>query len=60
MYEDVHWFSDVILGAVLGTVIGSKIVSLHEKEEGLKRDFDMNIFPNISPNSYGVGLSLQF
>ena len=32
IYADKHWLSDTIFGAALGTVIGLKIVKLHEKK----------------------------
>ena len=60
IYSDVHWFSDVLLGAALGTFIGLKIVSLHEKDNLNKRNFNMNIFPQINRNTYGVGFSFNF
>ena len=31
IYSDVHWTSDVFLGAAIGTVIGNAVVHMHEK-----------------------------
>ncbi|MCW8848503.1 MAG: phosphatase PAP2 family protein [Melioribacteraceae bacterium] len=60
IYDDVHWFSDTILGAALGTVIGLKIVKLHEKNNSEKSDYSLNVFPKITPRNYEVAFSLQF
>jgi hypothetical protein len=60
IYSDVHWFSDVLLGAALGTFIGLKIVGLHDKEDLSKRDIHMNFLPQIKLNTYVVGFSLNF
>ena len=60
IYSDVHWLSDTILGAALGTVIGLKIVKLHEKSEHEDSGYQLNIFPKITPSNYEVGFSVQF
>jgi len=60
IYSDVHWLSDTLLGAAIGTFVGLKIVKLHEKNHNDSGAFDMNIFPQITPRSYGVGFSIQF
>jgi membrane-associated phospholipid phosphatase len=33
IYSDVHWTSDVFLGAAIGTVIGNAVVHFHEKRD---------------------------
>lgn len=60
IYEDAHWFSDTVLGAALGTVIGLKIVKLHEQNNPEPSDYVLNIFPKITPRNYEVAFSLQF
>lgn len=60
IYADVHWFSDTVLGAALGTVIGLKIVKLHEKSNSELSDYSLNVFPIITPRNYEVAFSLQF
>lgn len=60
IYDDKHWLSDTILGAALGTVIGLKIVKLHEKTEEEDVGYSLNIFPKITPTNYEVGIALQF
>ena len=60
IYMDKHWFSDTILGAALGTVIGLKVVKLHEQHSSPKDDFQYSIYPQIQSGNIGVGLALQF
>jgi membrane-associated phospholipid phosphatase len=33
IYSDVHWTSDVFLGAAIGTVIGNAVVRIHERRD---------------------------
>jgi hypothetical protein len=60
IYTDVHWLSDVVMGAALGTFIGLKIVKLHEKSNPEPSEYTLNIFPVITPRNYEVAFSLQF
>ncbi len=60
IYSDVHWLSDTILGAALGTVIGLKLVKLHESSEPTSESYNFRIYPQINPNGYGIGLSMDF
>lgn len=60
IYSDVHWFSDTVLGAALGTFIGLKVISLHKNNKRESKSFDLNFFPQINPSGYGVGFAVQF
>jgi hypothetical protein len=60
IYSNVHWFSDTVLGAALGTFIGLKLVKIHEQNPVRANSYQLNIFPEISPSGYGVGFSIQF
>jgi membrane-associated phospholipid phosphatase len=60
VYADVHWFSDTFLGAALGTIIGLKISSLHNKHNEENKSLKYSIYPNFDSNSYKVGVLLQF
>ena len=60
IYSDVHWLSDVVLGAALGTFIGLKIVKLHESSQTSPENYNFSIYPQINPNGYGVGFSMDF
>jgi hypothetical protein len=61
IYRDQHWFSDTILAAALGTVIGLKIVKLNSEEsEANPKGASLNFVPVFSHNSMGVGISAAF
>jgi len=60
IYVDKHWFSDTILGAAVGTIIGLKVIKLHEQHSSPKDDFQYNIYPQIQSGNIGMGLTLQF
>ena len=60
IYIDKHWFSDTILGAALGTVIGLKVVKLHDKNSTSGKSLNYSIYPRINSSSYGLGLAVQF
>jgi len=60
-YSDNHWFSDTVLGAAVGILVGLKVVSLHKKSDKSERSrFDLNIEPVIKSTGTGIGLSLNF
>lgn len=60
VYADAHWFSDTFLGAVLGTFIGLKITSLHEKHREINRSLRLGIYPQLNSGGYKLGLFIQF
>lgn len=61
VYANRHWFSDTVLGAVLGTVIGNKIVSLHlDQTENNSARKTLNLSPYIAGSTYGLGIQLNF
>jgi len=60
IYSDVHWLSDTLLGAALGTFIGLKVVKLHRNYSPNRAGFNIKIFPQITSSSYGVGFAMIF
>jgi len=60
IYNDKHWFSDTILGAAIGTVIGVKVVKLNSDNDNHDSSIDMNITPVVNSNGYGVGVVFKF
>jgi len=61
IYDDRHWFSDTVLGAALGTLIGLKIVKLHEKySHSDNNGYSIEVYPLISRSNTGIGLQLNF
>ena len=63
IYRDQHWFSDTILAAALGTIVGLKIVKLNsDYEEGKDnpKGAYLNFVPVVNYNSVGIGISAAF
>jgi hypothetical protein len=60
IYADRHWFSDVVLGAALGTVVGLKVVKLNSEYDDQESPVKMNIYPVLGNKGYGAGLMLSF
>jgi membrane-associated phospholipid phosphatase len=53
IYSDVHWTSDVFLGAAIGTVIGNAVVHMHEKRDAAS-GWEVGLTPG------GVKVALRF
>lgn len=51
--EDLHWVSDVLLGAVVGYAIASFVIKQHEKR-------NLQITPVVQPQGLGISLTLEF
>lgn len=60
IYADRHWFSDTVLGAALGTVIGLKVIKLNSEYESQSSSIKLNVAPVFSDGSFGVGVVLNF
>ena len=60
IYADRHWFSDTVLGAALGTVVGLKVVKLNSENENQSSSVKMNVYPMFSRGSFGAGVVLSF
>ncbi len=60
IYSDRHWFSDVVLGAAVGTVVGLKVVKLNSENEDETSSVKMNVYPVFSHGSFGAGVALNF
>ncbi len=60
IYSDRHWFSDVVLGAAIGTVVGLKVVKLNSEYEDQTSSVKMNVYPVFSRGSFGAGVALNF
>ncbi|MEJ2495343.1 MAG: phosphatase PAP2 family protein, partial [Ignavibacteriaceae bacterium] len=60
IYADKHWFSDVVLGAALGTAVGIKVVKLNSEYDDQESSVKMNVYPVVGNRGYGAGLMLSF
>jgi membrane-associated phospholipid phosphatase len=54
LYDDRHWASDVLAGAVLGTVVGRSVVYLHKTT-----DDAVSLVPLVDPSAETYGLMVQ-
>jgi hypothetical protein len=60
IYADRHWFSDTVLGAALGTIVGLKVVKINSENENRSSSVKMNVYPVFSRQSFGAGVVLNF
>ncbi len=51
--DEMHWASDVFIGAIYGTTVASAILKLKEKRK-------IKVVPNISPNQSYLGLRVSY
>jgi len=58
MYDDKHWLSDVVAGAILGTFVGKKIVNMHRHKK--KSCIDIIFIYRPSNKTAGLGVSFKF
>jgi membrane-associated phospholipid phosphatase len=61
IYADQHWFSDTVLAAAIGTLVGLKVVKLNSDDnpsDGPEEQNRVNVFPLLNHNSAGIGLAL--
>ncbi|MBT5375164.1 MAG: phosphatase PAP2 family protein [Rhodospirillaceae bacterium] len=56
VYDNDHWMSDVVAGAVLGYSVGKIVTYLSPFIDGSRQ---MSLMPNISGDNYGVNLVMK-
>jgi len=54
--DNKHFLSDVLFGAVLGTVVGRTVAKIHQREEDTK----LSIFPYSDGSSAGLAITLSW
>lgn len=60
-YSQNHWFSDTVLGAAIGILIGLKVVSFHSENEEPQNDgLHLSVEPVYNEIGTGLGFSLHF
>jgi membrane-associated phospholipid phosphatase len=59
IYQDAHWTSDALAGALIGTAVGTAIVHYNEKRRKAKKE-EAGIFitPLLAPGTAGVAITL--
>ena len=59
IYENAHWTSDVLAGALIGTAVGTAIVHFNEKRrKANKKETGIFITPLLAPGTAGVAITL--
>jgi hypothetical protein len=56
VYHDAHFTSDVLAGALLGTVVASSIVAYNDRQRSSKLTF----LPTLAPGRAGMALLIRF
>ena len=63
VHDRAHWASDVLAGALVGTLIGRTIVRRHQREsesDAIPPTHGFRIAPAVSPGSFGFTASAWF
>ena len=59
IYEDAHWTSDALAGALIGTAVGMAIVHYNEKRrKAHKEETGIFITPLLAPGTGGIAITL--
>lgn len=58
MYEDAHWTSDALAGALIGAAIGTAIVHFNEKRRKADKETGIFVTPLLAPGTGGVAITL--
>jgi len=56
MYQDQHWFSDVVLSAAVGVAVGKAVVMLNKG----RRDSAVSVVPLLAPGTWGAALNYRY
>ena len=58
IYENGHWTSDALAGALIGTAVGTAIVHYNEKRRKAKKETDIFITPMLARGTGGIAITL--
>jgi len=58
MYEDAHWTSDALAGALIGAAVGTAIVHFNEKRRKADKETGIFITPLLAPGTGGIAITL--
>jgi membrane-associated phospholipid phosphatase len=60
VYHNAHWTSDVVAGALIGTLVGRSVVALNRRIRSGDRSVRIAFAPILGPDQRGAGLTLVF
>jgi membrane-associated phospholipid phosphatase len=59
VYDNHHWISDTLLGAIIGYTVGKKVVDLYS-ELNEENKTQLSIYPYQYKSVYGIGFQIGF
>ena len=57
IYSNNHWFSDTVLAAIIGTVVGNALVKINDDRFDEDENNKFSIYPEF--NSFGMQLTFS-
>ncbi len=58
VYQDAHWTSDALAGALIGATVGTAIVHFNEKRRKENKETGVFITPLLAPGTGGIAITL--
>ena len=55
LYSNNHWFSDTVLAAIIGTVVGNTLVKINDERFDEESDNKLSVQPIF--NQFGIHLN---
>ncbi len=60
LYHNAHWTSDVVAGALIGTLVGRTVVAVNKRIRAGDRSVQVSFSPILAKNEKGAGLTIVF
>jgi hypothetical protein len=60
VYHNAHWTSDVVAGALIGTLVGRTVVAVNKRIRAGDRSVQVSISPILAKDEKGAGLTIVF
>jgi membrane-associated phospholipid phosphatase len=60
LYHNAHWTSDVVAGALIGTLVGRTVVAVNKRIRAGDRSVQVSFAPILGKDEKGAGLTIVF
>jgi hypothetical protein len=60
LYHNAHWTSDVVAGALIGTLVGRTVVAVNQRIRAGDRSVQVSFSPILAKDEKGAGLTIVF
>jgi len=60
LYHNAHWTSDVVAGALIGTLVGRTVVAVNKRIRAGDRSVQVSFSPILAKDEKGAGLTIVF